>query len=241
MIINSLSSEIISFCIYNIALFNCFLQEIPQDCEDDPDVDCVRGNKALKAQIAVFSYVLLGNVAVILFICLLVYVVYKQEKKTDRYLSNGQATNRKNTMNTAWQGVRYSSAYFVTYLISYVLLGYDIIGESGKNLTEAGVYTIEYFYVILTPLMGFFNAGVYFYPRYTAKRKQNPQLSRTTCLCYVLGFDRIGERLSNISRCKTGTSTPDDARSGSAEEEQKEEERADDDCVEDSRITHDAA
>ena len=175
----------------------------------------------------------------ILFICLLVYAVYKQEKKTDRYLSNGQTTNRKNTINTAWQGVRYSSAYFVTYLISYVLLGYDIIGESGKNLTEAGVYIIEYFYVILTPLMGFFNAGVYFYPRYTAKRKQQPQLSRTTCLCNVLGFDRIGERLSHMSR-KTGTSNTDDARSGSIqEEEQKEEERADDDCVEDPKITRD--
>ena len=137
--------------------------------------------------------------------------------------------NRTNTINTAWQGVRYSSAYFVTYLISYIWLGFDITGFDGANLSVAGALTIEYFYVILTPLMGFFNAGVYFYPRYTAKRKQHPQLSRTTCLCYVLGFDGIGERLSHMSR-KTGTSNTDAARSGSIqEEEQKEEERADED------------
>eukprot|EP00986_Skeletonema_menzelii_P015956 scaffold13166_cov139-Skeletonema_menzelii.AAC.1 len=89
--------------------------------------------------------------------------------------------------------------------------------------------------------MGFFNAGVYFYPRYTSKRQQNQDLSKLSCLFYILGFDRVGERLSNMSR-GTGTSTPDDARSGSVqEEEQKEEERPDDDCVEDPKTTPDDA
>ena len=80
------------------AIFNCFVDEIPEDCEDDPDVDCIRGNKAYKAQIAVFSYVLLGNVAVIVFICLLVYAVYKQEKKSDQYLSKGHTVNEENVL-----------------------------------------------------------------------------------------------------------------------------------------------
>lgn len=184
----------------------------------------------------------------ILFICLLVYTVCKQEKKSDQYLSKGQAKNRKNTINTAWQGVRYSSAYLVTYVTSYVVLGYDIVGSRyivgsrGKTLSQAGLLTLEYFNVILTPLMGFFNAGVYFYPRYSAKRQQNPQLSKLTCLCYILGFDGVGERLCNMSRGKRDKPTPDDARLGSVqEEEQKEEERPDDDCVEDRMVTLDDA
>ena len=231
--------ELISFCICNTALFNCFLTEKPYGCDENPEVECDRGEKAVVAQIAVFSYVLLGNVAVVVFIILLIYCVYKQEKILDQYLSKGQLKTRKNTINTAWQGVRYSSAYFVTYFTSYVILGYDVVGEQGAYISNAGLYTLEYFYVIFTPLMGFFNAGVYFYPRYSAKRQQNPQLSKLTCLCYVLGFDGIGERLSNMSR-GTGTSTPNDARSGSVqEEEQKEEERPDEDCVEDPKTTSD--
>ena len=179
-----------------------------------------------------FSYVLLGNLAIVVFICLLVYTVYKQEKKSDQYLSEGQAKNRKNTINTAWQGVRYSSAYFLTYFMSYVILGYDVIGDDGRNISEAGLYTLEYVFVMLTPLMGFFNAGVYFYPRYSAKRQQNPELTKMSCLCLVLGFEGLGKRLSDRRRDKTGTSTPDDARSGSAqEEEEKEEERPDEDLM----------
>eukprot|EP00984_Skeletonema_dohrnii_P010008 scaffold3867_cov115-Skeletonema_dohrnii-CCMP3373.AAC.8 len=219
----------IFFGFYNPTLFNCFLNDrTPDSCDGNPEVACTRGDQADYAQIAVFSYVLLGNLVLVVFICLLVYAVYKQEKKSDQYLSKGQAKNRKNTINTAWQGVRYSSAYFLTYFMSYVILGYDVIGDDGRNISTAGEYTLEFFYVILTPLMGFFNAGVYFYPRYSAKRQQNPELNKMSCLCLVLGFEGLGERLCNRRRGKTGTSTPD-ARSGSAEE--KEEERPDEDLM----------
>eukprot|EP00985_Skeletonema_marinoi_P029339 scaffold27615_cov139-Skeletonema_marinoi.AAC.6 len=201
----------------------------PVGCHGNPEVACTRGEESDYAQIAVFSYVLLGNLAIVVFVCLLVYTVYK---KSDQYLSEGQAKNRKITINTAWQGVRYSSAYFLTYIMSYVILGYDVIGDDGRNISEAGLYTLEYVFVILTPLMGFFNAGVYFYPRYSAKRQQNPELTKMSCLCLVLGFEGLGKRLSDRRRDKTGTSTPDDARSGSAqEEEEKEEERPDEDLM----------
>ena len=225
--------EITSFVTCNTALFNCFLNDrTPDSCDGNPEVACTRGDQADYAQIAVFSYVLLGNLVIVVFICLLIYAVYKQEKKSDQYLSKGQAKNRKNTINTAWQGVRYSSAYFLTYFMSYVILGYDVIGDDGRNISTAGEYTLEFFYVILTPLMGFFNAGVYFYPRYSAKRQQNPELTKISCLCLVLGFEGLGKRLCDRRRGKTGTSTPDDARLGSAqEEEEKEEERPDEDLM----------
>ncbi|KAK1747117.1 hypothetical protein QTG54_002461 [Skeletonema marinoi] len=94
--------------------------------------------------------------------------VYKQEKKSDQYLSEGQAKNRK---------------------IQSILLG-------------------------------------------KAKETQNPELTKMSCLCLVLGFEGLGKRLSDRRRDKTGTSTPDDARSGSAqEEEEKEEERPDEDLM----------
>ena len=46
---------------------------------------------------------------------LLICTIYKEEKKFDKYLTEGQGKNRKNTRSTAWQGVRFSAAYFVPY------------------------------------------------------------------------------------------------------------------------------
>lgn len=225
------------FSFYNPSLFSCFLNQDPPGCEDNPKVLCTRGEKADFALNIVFGYQLLGNLVIVVFIGLLIFAVYKQEKKSDQYLSKGQEKNRKNTYSTAWQGVRYTSAYFVTYFSSYVILGYDIFGSRGTHVSVAGKYTLRYFYAIFTPLIGFFNAGVYFYPRYSAKRQQKSELSRLVCLCFVLGFDGLGERLSDMSRDKTGTSsTPGNAKSGSVSgEEQKEEERPDKD-VEDPKV-----
>jgi len=198
---------LILFGINDTGLINCYLNQSPPGCNYNPDVPCRRGERADTAQIAVYSYLLLGNLVVVIFIVLLVSDVYRQEKKTDRYLSKGQTKNRKNTVSTAWQGVRYTSAYFVTYFTPYVILGYDVIGNEGTQMSEAGKYTLEYLFVITSPLMGAFNAGVYFYPRYSAKRQQNPDSSRMVCLCIVLGLDGLGERLSEMSRGKTGTSS----------------------------------
>ena len=231
------------FDINHTALINCYLNEFPPGCRSDPEKPCSRGERADTAQIAVYSYLLLGNLVVVAFILLLVLDVHRQEKKSDKYLAKGQTKNRKNTISTAWQGVRYASAYFLTYATFYIILGYDVLGNEGENMSAAGKYTLEYFFVILSPLVGAFNAGVYFYPRYTAKRQQNPDSSRAVCLCMVLGFDGLGERLSEMSRGKTGSSsTPGDVKRGSLSEEgQKEEERPDEDYVGDPKVTSDVA
>ncbi len=126
---------------------------------------------------------------------LLIFAVYKQEKKSDSYLIKGQEKNRKNTRSTAWQGVRFSAAYFVPYMIIYVILFYDMagktIGKEGLSLdvSDAGYWFIHYWLGIVTPLLGAFNSAVYFYPRYTTHRKENPDKSRTACLFEVLGID----------------------------------------------------
>jgi hypothetical protein len=235
----------VPFDFYNPLLFNCFVNGYPINCDNDIGVECIRGKKALISQSVIFGYVLVGNLIICVFISLLVLTVYRQEKKCDTYLSNGQLPNRKNTIATVWQGIRYTNAYFLTYFALYVVLGYDLVGDKGENMTQAGSYTLEIFYAIFTPLLGFFNSIVYFYPRYNTKRQQQPDLSRMACLVQVLGFDGL---LKRISCCKMGTgegvtaestpqSYPEDSQSKQGDEEEKEEERPDEECVNQSKVT----
>jgi len=108
--------------------------------------------------------------------------------------SKRKVKNRKNTKSTAWQGVRFSAAYFFPYLIIYVTLFYDMAGRTtlpllSVDVSDAGYWFIQYWLAIVTPLLGAFNSIVYFYPRYTMHRKANSDKSRMACLCEVLGID----------------------------------------------------
>jgi hypothetical protein len=134
---------------------------------------------------------ILGNTAVVLFMGLLICTIYKQEKKSDIYLTEGQEKNRKNTRSTAWQGVRFSAAYFFPYVIHYVnfVVCLESLGGMTVVFSDAANWFAMYWLAIVTPLLGAFNSVVYFYPRYTIHRKQHPDKSRMASLCEVLGID----------------------------------------------------
>jgi len=63
-------------------------------------------------------------------------------------------------------------------LYSYIVL-LLIVMKKGLNLTQKerrlGFDILFYFHVILTPLMGFYNACVYYYPRWVKLQEQNKQ------------------------------------------------------------------
>ena len=181
--------------IYNPLLFTCFLTPYRWDC-NDLDIPCTRGSAHGSitglniTRDVLYFYMLVGNTAVILFMGLLIFAIYKQEKKSDSYLTEGQEKNRKNTRSTAWQGFRFSAAYFVPYVIYYVNFFNDVVAV-GDDLviSHAGIWVIYYWLVIMTPLLGAFNSAVYFYPRYVIHRKQHSDKSRMACLFEVLGID----------------------------------------------------
>ena len=181
------------FQMYNPAFYSCFITAIPHGCDDD-DIPCTRGSYhgTQVSSMVFFGYLLFGNTAVILFMGLLIFAVYKQEKKLDAYLTEGQEKkNRKNTRSTAWQGVRFSLAYFIPYVIYYVWFVCYSELASGMNVVISDALNVASYYwsAIVTPLLGAFNSVVYFYPRYTTHRKANSDKSRMTCLCEVLGID----------------------------------------------------
>ncbi len=188
------------FQMYNPYNFTCFITAFPYNCNGD-DIPCTRGSingsitGMVTTRLVLLFYMFLGNTTVFIFMGLLVYAVYKQEKKSDSYRTKGQEKNRKNSRRTAWQGVRFSAAYFVPYLMIYVYLFHDILSRvEGENVDgKVGVSTAAYWFMyywlaIMTPLLGAFNSAVYFKPRYTLYRKENSDKSRITCLNEVLGI-----------------------------------------------------
>ena len=203
------------FQMYNPYNFTCFITAYPYNC-NDVDIPCARGDingsitGMVTTRLVLLSYVFLGNTTVFIFMGLLVYAVYKQEKKSDSYRTEGQKKNRKNSRRTAWQGVRFSAAYFVPYLMIYVYLFNDILtrveGENvdGKvDVSQAAYWVMYYWLAIMTPLLGAFNSAVYFKPRYTMYRKTNSDKSRIRCLCEVLGISFGPMPMADTSEAST--------------------------------------
>lgn len=110
--------------MYNPARIHCFVNTYPAGCAVDGDAsDCLRGghNTQLLQSLS-FAFALACNLVIIIFMGLLVFVVYSQEKKGDKYLAKGQAKKRDNTIDTAWQGVRYTGAFVLAYLWVYIFM-----------------------------------------------------------------------------------------------------------------------
>ena len=162
--------------------FICALCDYPYGCTSSDEVDCERGEGGVDYSNYSHGYTVFCAVIMITFVCLLVYEIYQQEKRTDRFLTSGQDQRRVNTSKTAWRGIQFIGVYFFSYFPSFVALGYRASG----NLDIPDVF--DYLFVILLPLLGFFNALVYFRPRYVAFKKRNPDSSWIVCMSNVLNI-----------------------------------------------------
>ena len=140
--------------MYNPSGLLCSLNVYPNDCEYNEDVQCTRGENAIIAQVATLMYALVCNLIVIIFMVLLIFSVYDQEKKSDKYLSKGQSKKRNYTIDTAWQGVRYATALTIPFLPLYVFMGYSL---TNLEMHETTAIVWIYLNSILTPLLGFNN------------------------------------------------------------------------------------
>ena len=163
---------------YNVAIVFCYLNRYPPGCVGD---ECIRGTGANNFQTAQFGYTMACNIIIIIFMILLVRYVRKQEATIDKY-AGGTLRNRKQTNKAYWQGFRYIGGFTLSYIWIYVFMIWNIAGES----RGIGFVVLFYFHVLLNPLAGFFNAYVYFRPRYDCHREQHPTVSRMDCICHVL-------------------------------------------------------
>lgn len=174
--------------------FICAICDYPYGCTISDEVDCERGEGGVTYSNYSHGYTVFCAVIMITFVCMLVYEIYKQEKRTDSFfLSSGLEQRRVNTTKTAWRGIQYIGVYFFSYFPSFVALGYRASG----NLDIPDVF--DYLFVILLPLLGFFNALVYFRPSYLNYKKSNPDSSWVVCMKNVLQVQAVNSNLSSRS------------------------------------------
>ena len=122
----------------------------PNGCDENPNEECHRGESARLVQTVEFAYSMACNVVIIIFMILLAYSVYSQERRGDAYLTVGQRKNRRQTYKTAWQGFRFVLAFTVPHIALYIFMMWNITGRP----RGAGFYALFYFHVTMNPLVG---------------------------------------------------------------------------------------
>ena len=75
---------------------HCTIMPYPASCFFN-DTECIRGGNARALQLTKNGYALICGLAIIVFMSLLVYAVYSQEKKGDRYAVSSQHVTRTYT------------------------------------------------------------------------------------------------------------------------------------------------
>lgn len=82
--------------MYNIGKIHCTIMPYPASCFFN-DIECTRGGNARALQLTKNGYALICGLAIVVFMSLLVYAVYSQEKKGDRYAVSSQHVTRTYT------------------------------------------------------------------------------------------------------------------------------------------------
>lgn len=187
--------------------FICAICDYPYGCSKSDGVDCERGEGGVIYSNYSHGYTVLCAVIMVTFVCMLVYEIYKQERTLSRLVSastvggarrNANVQIRRNveTTKTAWRGIQYIGAYFLSYFPSFISLGYRAT-DPNLDIPDA----IDYLFVILLPLLGFFNALVYFQPRYSAYKAKNPEADWIDRMSNVLGlFGKDQVATTNVKR-----------------------------------------
>jgi len=117
------------------------------DCEENPEVECVRGLGAWRFWDSYWVIASICNIIVIIFAGLLVYSVFRREQVTDKYLTKGMEKKRVHTMKTAWQGIRYVGAFLASHVALYVTTYYRFTKQALPNW-------VVLMNIILLPLLG---------------------------------------------------------------------------------------
>ena len=171
------------FEMYNWAgMYSCFLAPYPTYCGHEGYPDCERGHGEMHNYVCSITSLLLSDnfqlrllllsggwayqdgywiycmvLTVIIIICviMLICTVFSQERKHDKYLTPGQERRRVNTNKTIWQGMRYIGAFVLGYFSLYIITIYRMLTKAPANL-------LYYLLLIFPPLLGVFNAFVYF-------------------------------------------------------------------------------
>ena len=122
------------------------------------------------------------NVLIVVFMSLLIYQVFNQERKGDWFMMRGQETRRTNTIENGWQGKRYVDALMLTMIPTYINTIYRWDIEEPPEI-------LLFLDAIMSSFLGVAFSFVYFRPKYLAFRESNSDKSWIVCLSNVLNVN----------------------------------------------------
>ena len=172
----------------------CYFNDFPQDCSDQVEIDCERGEMGDK--IGWFSIVVLMVAAVVG--SLLTYRVHAQVKTTVNQQRRhsisfseqvSPTVSRKKTV-VAQQAVLYTMAYINSFIWPFLAFGVnEAIGDVRGREGEPGLFALQFLAWSLFPVQGLLNSFVYFRVSYRQWRTVEPQQSRLRTLrnCIFVG------------------------------------------------------
>jgi hypothetical protein len=147
--------------------FYCDISASPIGCNTwDPDVECTRGSNSLMVLLFVqLIPFMIAFFVIIVAVVLLCYVVWRQERRMDRYRARGSQPSRRLTSETAYQAIWYICTFAIAWVPWYCYALDEITGN--------GVHDIfDYLHIFTKPLQGLLNSLVYFRPRYLSARER---------------------------------------------------------------------
>jgi len=167
----------------------CWISAVPQDCLQEEDMECIRGENAHRYRI-MFQAIPILIVFFIVFICMIILIctVDRQAKRMEKYKPKGTklplaGSVQQNTRpcseissmiqqmeDTKVQGLFYIGAYFCTFL-------FPIIHQLTYILSGHFIYILFIMQNLTAPLQGFFNFIVYIRPHFKEFSKDYPEMS----------------------------------------------------------------
>lgn len=255
---------------YNAANWDCWIAPSPQDCTpsyqvnrggtDLTETDCVRGNNAEIYRWAFFFGPLWASIIFCIIVMILMYrSVRKIERKSNKWNRHDENVNvgRKKinrrpsvTDEVKKQSFRYSFAFFIVWIFPTIARLIQLFGGSIHPIFSvlAGTFIGS---------QGFFNALIYFRPRYnqcvkydTWYRKVWALMHSTLFFCCYHGGDYTKDDKDYVSVKKSQHVSAGDAAqdklagcdivaNGDCDDEEKQEEKEEDYVVPSSTLFDD--
>jgi hypothetical protein len=153
--------------LYNPRTFTCWITEIPYGCDDDPDVDCERGNNS-RTFILLYSVIPTYMLILVLFgsLFLICWTVLESERRRQRWSFNREdqsMQSKRKIRAIACRSFMYAIIFFNTYV--WVLISNTILVSGKKQILSELGFPFAVLGQIFFPLQGFFAFLVYVHPR----------------------------------------------------------------------------
>ena len=187
----------------------CYFNDYPQDCSDNPDVGCIRGEKGdVVGWVGIACLMVAALVGFFGTISVYITVRSKTRKANRRSLElqwprlsdNVRRDRLSKEQAVAMQAVLYSLVYLNSFIWPFLVFAINESVDTQGREGEPGLFTLQLLAWILFPLRGGFNCIVYLNPQWRRWRAIHPSAGKMTTAWNVVKGESPMEARKNRVR-----------------------------------------